>query len=174
MMQEVAANKFIQERFVPKLVAAGITVVVDIVRKPSDESHPAAAIVKKADEIDAACIVCVPHEHEFVEVCFLHSGERLGTAKILPLCFLSSQGICCSLSTHWKVCTVCTNASEMPSEVHCQAASQIPLLWVCSIRQSSVTRKTPALLARAHCMNTKEKAATCRLPFTLRSQSGSS
>lgn len=97
MMQEVAANKFIQERFVPKLVAAGITVVVDIVRKPSDESHPAAAIVKKADEIDAACIVCVPHEHEFVEVCFLHSGERLGTAKILPLCFLCSQGICCSL-----------------------------------------------------------------------------
>ncbi|KAK9906825.1 hypothetical protein WJX75_008678 [Coccomyxa subellipsoidea] len=70
---EVAANKFIQERFVPKLVAAGITVVVDIVRKPSDESHPAAAIVKKADEIDAACIVCVPHEHEFVEAAF-HSS----------------------------------------------------------------------------------------------------
>ncbi len=68
-MQEVAANRFIQERFVPKLVAAGITVVVDIVRKPSDEAHPASAIVKKADEIDAACIVCVPHEHEFVEVC---------------------------------------------------------------------------------------------------------
>lgn len=68
-LQEVAANKFIQERFVPKLTAAGITVVVDIVRKPDENAHPATAIVKKADEVDAACIVVVPHEHEFVEVC---------------------------------------------------------------------------------------------------------
>ncbi len=70
-LQEVAANKFIQERFVPKLTAAGITVVVDIVRKPDENAHPAAAIVKKADEVDAACIVVVPHEHEFVEVCLV-------------------------------------------------------------------------------------------------------
>ncbi|CAL8462436.1 g1969 [Coccomyxa elongata] len=67
---EVAANKFIQERFVPKLTAAGITVVVDIVRKPDENVHPATAIVKKADEVDAACIVVVPHEHEFVEAAF--------------------------------------------------------------------------------------------------------
>jgi hypothetical protein len=66
--QESAANKFIQERFIPKLVAAGITTVVDIVRKPDENSPPGAAIVKKADEIDAAAIVVVPHEHEFVEV----------------------------------------------------------------------------------------------------------
>lgn len=71
MLQDVAANKFIQERFIPKLVAAGITTVVDIVRKPDDNAHPGAAIVKKADEIDAATIVVVPHEHEFVEVCAL-------------------------------------------------------------------------------------------------------
>jgi hypothetical protein len=68
-MQEVAANAFIQERFVPKLVAAGITLMVDIVRKPDEHCHPGMAIVKKAEAIDAALIVVCPHEHEFVEVC---------------------------------------------------------------------------------------------------------
>ena len=68
-LQEVAADKFIQERFVPKLVAAGITLMVDIVRKPGEHCHPGMAIVKTADQIDAALIVICPHEHEFVEVC---------------------------------------------------------------------------------------------------------
>ena len=49
--QEAAANKFIQERFVPKLTSAGITLVVDIVRRPNDNDHVGAAIVKKADEV---------------------------------------------------------------------------------------------------------------------------
>lgn len=62
---EVAANKYIQERFVPKLVSAGIVVAVDIVRRPDDESPQGAAIVKKADEIDAACIILCPHEQDF-------------------------------------------------------------------------------------------------------------
>ena len=66
---EAAANKYIQERFVPKLVAAGIVVCVDIVRRPDEESPQGAAIVKKADEIDAACIVLCPHTQDFTEVC---------------------------------------------------------------------------------------------------------
>ena len=66
---EAAANKYIQERFVPKLVAAGIVVCVDIVRRPDDESPQGAAIVKKADEIDAATIVLCPHQQDFTEVC---------------------------------------------------------------------------------------------------------
>ena len=65
---EAAANKYIQERFVPKLVAAGIVVVVDIVRRPDDEAPQGAAIVKKADEVDAATIVLCPHEQDFKEV----------------------------------------------------------------------------------------------------------
>ena len=52
----------------PKLVAAGITLVVDILRKPDENSHPGLAIIKKAEEVDAAMIVITPHEHEFVEV----------------------------------------------------------------------------------------------------------
>ena len=67
-LQDEAANKFIQERFVPKLVASGITLVVDVVRKPDETSPPGLAIIKKAEEIDAALIVIAPHEHEFMEV----------------------------------------------------------------------------------------------------------
>ena len=52
----------------PKLVAAGIVVVVDIVRRPDDEAPQGASIVKKADEIDAATIVLCPHEQDFKEV----------------------------------------------------------------------------------------------------------
>lgn len=52
----------------PKLVAAGIVVVVDIVRRPDDEAPQGASIVKKADEIDAATIVLCPHEQDFSEV----------------------------------------------------------------------------------------------------------
>ena len=65
---EAAANKYIQDRFVPKLVAAGIVVCVDIVRRPDEESPQGAAIVKKADEIDAATIVLCPHAQDFTEV----------------------------------------------------------------------------------------------------------
>ena len=67
-LQDVAANKFLQERFVPKLVASGIALSVDVVRKPDVFAHPGEAIIKRADEIDAALIVVTPHEHEFVEV----------------------------------------------------------------------------------------------------------
>ena len=49
-------------------MAAGIVVVVDIVRRPDDDSPQGAAIVKKADEIDAACIVLCPHTEDFKEV----------------------------------------------------------------------------------------------------------
>ena len=52
----------------PKLVAAGIVVCVDIVRRPDEESPQGAAIVKKADEIDAATIVLCPHQQDFTEV----------------------------------------------------------------------------------------------------------
>ena len=52
----------------PKLVAAGITLVVDIARKPDEDSHAGQAILIKAEEIDAALIVITPHEHEFIEV----------------------------------------------------------------------------------------------------------
>ena len=52
----------------PKLVASGITLVVDVVRKLDETSPPGLAIIKKAEEIDAALIVIAPHEHEFVEV----------------------------------------------------------------------------------------------------------
>ena len=65
---EAAANKYIQERFVPKLVAAGIVVCVDIVRRPDDDAPQGAAIVKKADEVDAATIVICPHQQDFSEV----------------------------------------------------------------------------------------------------------
>ena len=67
-LQDAAANKFIQERFVPKLVAAGIALAVDILRKPDVDAHPGLAIINKADEVDAALIIVTPHEHEFVEV----------------------------------------------------------------------------------------------------------
>ncbi|CAL5227724.1 g10737 [Coccomyxa viridis] len=73
---EAAANKYIQERFVPKLVAAGIVVVVDIVRRPDDEAPQGAAIVKKADEVDAATIVLCPHEQDFKEGNFLNSVAK--------------------------------------------------------------------------------------------------
>ena len=52
----------------PKLVAAGIVVAVDIVRRPDDDAPQGAAIVKKADEIDAATIVICPHQQDFSEV----------------------------------------------------------------------------------------------------------
>ena len=71
---EAAANKYIQERFVPKLVAAGIVVAVDIVRRPDEEAPQGAAIVKKADEIDAATIVVCPHEQDFKSE-VMHSGS---------------------------------------------------------------------------------------------------
>jgi hypothetical protein len=90
--QEVAANKFIQERFIPKLVAAGITTVVDVVRRPDENSHPGAAIVKKADEIEAAVIVLTPHEHEFVEVrpqCNLWLRSDL--SSVLELAHIQAQ-----------------------------------------------------------------------------------
>ncbi len=49
-------------------MAAGIVVVVDVVRRPDDNSPQGAAIVKKADEIDAACIVMCPNTEDFKEV----------------------------------------------------------------------------------------------------------
>lgn len=58
----------------PKLVAAGIVVAVDIVRRPDDDSPQGAAIVKKADEIDAATIVICPHEQDFKSE-VTHSGS---------------------------------------------------------------------------------------------------
>ena len=41
--QEDAANAFIQEHLVPQLVAANVTTVVDILRKPTADSHPGEA-----------------------------------------------------------------------------------------------------------------------------------
>jgi hypothetical protein len=38
--QEDAANAFIQEHLVPQLIAANVTTVVDILRKPTHDSHP--------------------------------------------------------------------------------------------------------------------------------------
>jgi len=43
-----AANEYIQERFVPKLVAAGIMVAVNTVKRLDDNTPQEAAIVKKA------------------------------------------------------------------------------------------------------------------------------
>ena len=41
---------------------------LDIVRRPDDDAPQGAAIVKKADEIDAATIVICPHQQDFSEV----------------------------------------------------------------------------------------------------------
>ena len=100
---EAAANKYIQERFVPKLVAAGIVVCVDIVRRPDDESPQGAAIVKKADEIDAATIVLCPHQQDFTEV---RARGRSPDAPVKAVAcpdapLLARGGMCClaALST---------------------------------------------------------------------------
>ena len=46
--QEDAANAFIQEHLVPQLVAANVTTVVDILRKPTADSHPGEARPRSA------------------------------------------------------------------------------------------------------------------------------
>ena len=42
-VQEDQANAFIQEHLVPQLIAANVTTVVDILRKPTADSHPGEA-----------------------------------------------------------------------------------------------------------------------------------
>ena len=80
----------------PKLVASGITLVVDIVRKPDETSHPGLAIIKKAEEIDAALIIVTPHEHEFVEV---------GSENPIPALIACSSGRACgTLQTLVRAC----------------------------------------------------------------------
>jgi nucleotide-binding universal stress UspA family protein len=81
---EEKATKFIQERFVPKLTAAGITVVVDVLRRPTEDSHPGAALVVHAHKVKAATTVLATHARDFGEALFhksmikyvlLHSQE---------------------------------------------------------------------------------------------------
>lgn len=118
---EVAANKYIQERFVPKLVSAGIVVAVDIVRRPDDESPQGAAIVKKADEIDAACIILCPHEQDFGSEVSIPGAPSFLSArtllwfKRLPKAELGWTRCCCrSLCFHQSQPPLCRAVKTCP------------------------------------------------------------
>ncbi|KAK9845368.1 hypothetical protein WJX81_004717 [Elliptochloris bilobata] len=78
---EDAANAFIQENLVPQLIAANVTTVVDILRKPTADSHPGEAIVRLADKLKASTIVIAPHKHEFLDSLYHQSVTKYVMAK---------------------------------------------------------------------------------------------
>lgn len=79
-LQEDAANAFIQEHLVPQLVAANVTTVVDILRKPTADSHPGEA---RAPALPARLAGGQEAIRASASLCFLQAQQRKREASTI-------------------------------------------------------------------------------------------